>query len=397
LTAQERKQPSAAVGGWKVAFEIHVRPWTWPGTVGRGSRKARAALVWGLLLAVAVQVAGGFLTERWQPELRDPEFGYRLARLNYVRATEPDRPLLVLLGSSRSEFGFRPGVLPPYRLANDTTPLVFNFGLSGTGPVREYLTLRRLLAHGVRPTWVVIEVLPPLLHQFGTVREEFMHDISHMSLDDLSVLKEFLVSPKQTRQALLPHLVCPWYSRRFSIVTRYAPNWIPTAWRHDGWWTQEDNHGWIPLPQNSVTPEDRFHRLVAAHNDYRPALTDYEVSPVADRALRQLLSLCRLHGIRAALLLMPESSEFRAFYDQRACTCLAGYLDRLSHDYEVPLVDARQWLPDDAFLDGHHLFRRTAATFTERLGRELLQPLVEGRTTPSEPPAQRMARAEAPR
>jgi hypothetical protein len=400
LTAEQREQPPA--GGWRLTFEFHLRPWTWPGGARCGSRrgasgKARAGLIWGLVLCAAVQLAGWVLTDRWYPELRDPEFGYRLARLKYVRATEPDRPLLVLLGSSRAEFGFRPGVLPPYRLANDATPLVFNFGLSGTGPVREYLTLRRLLAAGVRPNWVVVEVLPPLLHQVGIKREEYMHDPTHMSWADFRILKEFLVSPAQTRREMLPHLVCPWYARRFSIVTRYAPNWIPPYWRHDGWWTQQDNHGWLPMPQTSVTPDERFHRTVAARNEYRPALTDFEVSPVADRAMHKLLDLCRLQGIPAALLLMPESSDFRGFYDDRTRACLTGYLDRLGREYDLPCVDARQWLPDEAFVDGHHILRRAAITFTERLGRELLQPLVEGRAVGPESPGQRMARTDRTR
>ena len=45
----------------------------------------------------------------------------------------------------------------------------------------------------------------------------------------------------------------------------------------------------------------------------------------------------------------------------------------------MPVLDTRAWLADDDFIDGHHLFPRSAADFTMRLGREMLAPLVAGR------------------
>jgi hypothetical protein len=45
----------------------------------------------------------------------------------------------------------------------------------------------------------------------------------------------------------------------------------------------------------------------------------------------------------------------------------------------VPVVDARTWLDDDDFTDSHHPLQRGAEKFTRRLGRELLEPLVQGR------------------
>jgi hypothetical protein len=43
----------------------------------------------------------------------------------------------------------------------------------------------------------------------------------------------------------------------------------------------------------------------------------------------------------------------------------------------VPLIDARDWVDDDGFWDGHHMLPAGAAQFTHRFEREALQPLVK--------------------
>ena len=44
----------------------------------------------------------------------------------------------------------------------------------------------------------------------------------------------------------------------------------------------------------------------------------------------------------------------------------------------MPVIDARRWVADDGFADAHHLLPGGAADFTNRFGREVLQPLLEG-------------------
>jgi hypothetical protein len=40
----------------------------------------------------------------------------------------------------------------------------------------------------------------------------------------------------------------------------------------------------------------------------------------------------------------------------------------------TPLVDARDWVGEKDMLDSHHLLPRGAASFTRRLGREVIRP-----------------------
>jgi hypothetical protein len=113
-----------------------ARPFTAAATPPRRMRRRqrlaaqmRACLLWGLAFFLAAQLGMLLGTQYLWPQLRDPEYGYKLALLRRHRAAEPDRPLLVLLGSSRTGQGIRPGVLADLPATNGRTPLVFNLSL----------------------------------------------------------------------------------------------------------------------------------------------------------------------------------------------------------------------------------------------------------------------------
>jgi hypothetical protein len=57
---------------------------------------------------------------------------------------------------------------------------------------------------------------------------------------------------------------------------------------------------------------------------------------------------------------------------------IGEFYTQLGAEFSVPVVDARQWCPDEDFLDPHHLTPDGARTFTLRLGSEVLAPLVRG-------------------
>src|SRR6516225_10207066 len=124
----------------------------------------RPALGWAALFFVLGQLAL-VLIEQARPILRDPDYGHRAASLRAQCAASPDRPLLLVIGSSRVSTGIRPEILPGFSTADGRTPVIFNFGVPGAGPTQQLLYLRRLLAEGIRPTWLVVECWPPLLHR----------------------------------------------------------------------------------------------------------------------------------------------------------------------------------------------------------------------------------------
>ncbi len=87
--------------------------------------------------------------------------------------------------------------------------------------------------------------------------------------------------------------------------------------------------------------------------------------------IRDLQKLCDQNGINTRWILMPESSSFRSCYAPGVEGRLRQLRESLSSDGIGPWSDARLWVPDDQFADGHHLLPAGAETFTDRLAHEL--------------------------
>src|SRR5258708_6444152 len=118
--------------------------------------RGRAGLAWGLGLFLAAQAAFALALLGPGSRLRDPEVALKLRALRRLLSAQPGRPLVLALGSSRLGVNLRPHELPG--AADPGAPLVFNFALCRSGPALELLCLRRLLAAGVRPDRLLVEV-----------------------------------------------------------------------------------------------------------------------------------------------------------------------------------------------------------------------------------------------
>src|SRR5207302_1199130 len=82
---------------------------------------------WGLLVFLAFQAAFTAALDRWHPELYDAEYGRRLTALCTRRAEAPERPLFLVVGSSRTALAFRPEIVPPLASPSGVAALPFNF------------------------------------------------------------------------------------------------------------------------------------------------------------------------------------------------------------------------------------------------------------------------------
>jgi hypothetical protein len=111
-----------------------------------------------------------------------------------------------------------------------------------------------------------------------------------------------------------------------------------------------------------------------ARQAYEEHLSGFRLGGPSAAALRELLELCRAEGISAALVLMPEGSEFRSWYPPAARAQIDHFLDELCRDCGAGVIDARLWLADEDFVDGHHPYPQGAARFSARLAREVIAP-----------------------
>jgi hypothetical protein len=339
--------------------------------LGKRLRQARTIGLWWLGGFCLLQVGLDLVQDEVKPVLRDPEYGTKLGHLKRRLAERPGQPLALVMGSSRVLNGFRPDLLPPVKTAEGEA-VVFNFGLTGAGGLRQLTCLRRLLAAGVRPRWLIVEVMPAMLPP--EYHSEELVFINRTMWRDLPTARRYARDPDTLTRRWLKARLLPWFNDRFCLMTHYAPDWVPYENRVTDVWNRLDGWGWMELPE-ARTPEEKVRAVAEARDLLATILGAFHIAEVPDRAFRELLELCRQEKIETALLLMPEGPSFRAWYPPHAEPVLQEWLGQLRQEYGVPVIDARRWFDDESlFRDNHHLLASGAARFTERFGRQALRP-----------------------
>jgi hypothetical protein len=236
----------------------------------------------------------------------------------------------------------------------------------------QLLCFKRLLAEGIHPDLLVIEVVPPFLGGQPLVRYAEMNRLpaSRLWLGELALLERYGVSAKKLRSLWWQTWLVPWYERRVAILSHVMPSWLPAPLRMDSI-RQIDSSGWMPNPMLPL-PHAYLWATEHTRQEYVPYFADYRLGGPSCRALRELLELCRRESITPALLWMPEGTPFRSWYPPAVSGRVQGFLDELSHDFNAPLINAREWSADVEFPDSHHLLASAAAEFTTRLGQDAL-------------------------
>jgi hypothetical protein len=351
--------------------------------------RARSDVVGGLIFFVLLQLLLAVGIETFVPQVRDPLYGCRLARVRRRLRSCPVKPFtVVMLGSSRTQNGFRVGLEEKgWGEALGRPVAAFNFGVAGGGPLTELLTWRRLDHNGVRPDLLLVEATPPLLNgqiPAGDYAEDHL-PTAKLSWQDLPLVKRYA---GRSRAGLTGDwLRCwplPWYTHRLSLVSRVRPELLPGAWRLDLDWNV-DEYGGLRFIEAPVTPELRRKATQSAREDYQPRLAKFHLGGPQCEALRELLASCRRENVPVALVLTPEGPTFRSWYPPETWGAIQEWLTRVSQEFDAPLVNAREWIDDENnFMDSHHLLKSGADKFTDRLGRETILPMLR-RASPSSP------------
>lgn len=337
--------------------------------------RAKKLVLWSLASFLGVQLALNAYMEARHAEVYDPEYRDRVVLLRQRVAENPERPLLLVAGSSRIITGVAPEMLPPLESVNGAQPMPFDFAHSGAGSVHNLMIVRRLLREGFEPKWLVVEVVPFLLPAAQQAT------LAKMALaQDLPVLKRYVGPAK----------LYGWYAeeRALAIVNHrgaFLRELVPGL-SHAPWdvLPLEPLGGKTPEPAPDATEIARRTALVCTN--YQASLQHFHIHESSRQAMRELLDLCRERNIPVVLLMTPESSAFRNCYPPEAQGLIDGFCAELHGAYGVPIVDARAWLADSDFSDGHHVLPEGAKRFTFRLGADVLGPLTKGelhRTAPS--------------
>ena len=334
-----------------------------------GRKRARSAVWLGLAGFIGGTIFLNVLLDTSRAQYRDPEFAWHARHTARRVAREPSRPLGIVLGTSRSQMGFSPVDLG---LPDDpASPMVSNFAQSRSVPVYSLMNLRRILAQGFRPAFVLYEIMPSVL--VADNPSEHFIPADRMSYADTRAVKDF----SEDQSGWYGPRIAPLQTYRNHILAHHLPNWLPVDENKSWVWTRPDPCGWLPIGWDDITQAMRDAYMAPVHDTYMQSFNSFAVAPRMDKAIREVLQLCRERGIPVALYRMPESPIFRSWYSPGTREKVDAYIATLRHDYDVPWFDCSEWLVETDFLDGHHTLRPGAKKFSRRFGAECLMPWLE--------------------
>lgn len=342
----------------------------------RQSRRARATVVSAVLTLIALTIGLTVAVHR-HPDVRDPLWAGRADGLaERFDAEEPGSVRVVAIGSSRTANAFHPPTAEQVvTRATGRRCVAFNAAVIGNGPVSQYMHLRRLMDRGVRADVITIEVVPALFadrgdgaaHELGLLPER-------LSQADVELLSERRYVDDNFRVDWAMGAANPWNTLRFQLLGQVRPKWLPPgAVRHTR--KLRDPSGWLPW-EEEITPEKYRTRVEWVRTEYSNIVRNIRLAEIPLRAFADTVAECRAAGAVPVTVIAPESSDFRSWYSSASLAAIDELLAFIRANTDGPVVDAREWLPDSGFTDGHHVHARAAAGFTERLVREAIVPVV---------------------
>ena len=139
----------------------------------------------------------------------------------------------------------------------------------------------------------------------------------------------------------------------------------PNSRRIDWMWNDVDEWGWkagFEFPPGLAAEQARM--IATCRETYRPLFTNYRIAPTANRASSRGGRRGPQRGAAVGFVFLPESRMFRSWYTPEAERQAREHLAATCRDLAIPLINARDWMADDLFVDGFHLTRRGAAEFT---------------------------------
>jgi hypothetical protein len=334
----------------------------------RWLRHHRASAFWLLAAFALSQLVLAIYVDQAAPAVRDPEFYLLEGMLRDRMAERPGRPTAMFLGSSRVAHGF-----DAKRATGDHDAVVFNFGVPGSGPYFQTVMMDRLAADGVRADILFLEVLHSFYNTAGVRSlDGSLLDGARLSYGEAVGLFDY--TPKSQKGPL----------RRWALA-RALPVYRHQAELRDLIGLDVFRPGEGPTPpfapidpfgfrERQIDPERHASLTELAHKQYDGFYTAFQFDPAAWNRLVGTIDRAKAGGTDVVVVLMPEGSQFRNLYTPEVRAGADDLVRRLRSEVGVTVVDAREWLPDTAFYDQHHLLPDGAEAFADRFRTDALEP-----------------------
>jgi hypothetical protein len=350
----------------------------------RRMRRSARALSWWIPFwyVIGQLVLVLWMDESWQLNQVQIE-NDKWKQLHVRMAEAPDRPLVLMLGSSRTDWAFQAGRLSGQPGPDGRPLLVYNFGVPTNGPLHQALYVNDLLDEGVRPRLLLVEFVTAHFNDSrrGILSEEHFTECHWLNAHQLLFFHPYFNNPRHALTYWLEARLAPWYGYRWS-VHEHLQGHHSVRDPYDPVWKPMDRWGWRILGKDFGTPAYRAWRWAYAARWYGESLRRFRLGKKPAQALRDLLTRCRREHLAVALVLMPTTKEFDALYNPEGRAALAHFFAELRQDYGVEVIDATDWLDKEDFDDGHHVLTAGAEKFTARMIGEVQKVLA--RTKPPE-------------
>jgi hypothetical protein len=335
--------------------------------------------LWGVVFFLASQVGLSVAMERWLPNCRDRDYAWKMAQLKRMLEKEPDRPLVLFVGSSRTLGAFQADRISGQKGPDGRLLSAFNLGQAKTGPIRSWIRFQELLEQGIRPRLLVVEVLPFLFNEAspGRVSEEDWIGGEWPSFRDLCRYYPYCGMRRQILTDWICARLLPAYYHRNYLLDYYARSWVHPAnklvshrlFDSHGWYTGEGIEFWVPWAA--------YRRTMKHWQQFGWQLKYCRLGDGPAQALRDLVQRCRQEHIPVALVLMPEPSLVRGWYSPLVRAQINSLMDELKQSYQTEVIDAREWIEDNRFCDALHMLPQGAYELTDLINDEIQRILIE--------------------
>lgn len=338
-------------------------------------RSCRNAVGLGLLFFVLFQ-AGLSLAIRndWLP-VRDPVYHEKLTMLRQRPAffdrsngSQPSR--LLALGSSRTQLAFDPAVAEEVLGQAGLEVDGFNFGCPAAGPMTSALYLRRLIDAGMQTDYLLVEIHPGFASEMTPPYESRWLHGYRLNSEEVNRLRSFGWDLQSPAHLGWKGWFSASYAYRFAILNHYSPRMLPCPFGLT-LGAKGNPNGFVP----GIGPPEhqRAKALERTFAEYAPTFENYQPGGPGIEAIKDILTLCQEKQIQAAIVLMPESSQYRAWYGETGFRAVGEQASELGEQFGVPVVDARDWVADESIADGHHLIADGAEAYSRRLSEKFLR------------------------
>ena len=334
-------------------------------------------IIWFALALVLGQFILGVLVDQSLPRVRDPEFAIKLKRYEELLHEYPDRPSIMMLGSSRTAFGFRGKLIGA--ASDNQKPIIFNFAYPGGGPFLQRITLQRLKEANRLPSVLLVEIMPIFFNgPAGEKMELKMLDTARLSAQELGLLSDYSGNFFARSHRWMFARSIPIWKHRSELRDCIGLDEFLAESRPPEVYDFIEADGWTP--QDSIfLSRNRLDLAQLAHRQYDRFYDDYLPSTAPLQQLRELLKDALAEKITPILVLMPEGSEFRHLATAKHEEGFQRMLHSLQEEFSISLIDGREWVADEEFFDGHHVFDKGAESLTYKLGEELRKRIIDNR------------------